>query len=385
MAGQISLKANSTTVTALGSRVSTAEVDIDGLQSQISLKADKVALQGYVTISNLKTAGTTIIDGGNITAGTITGRTVRTSSSGNRVQLDSTNLKSYYNSIRRVQLDYDSLDFFTASNLAAGTITSVDRSEVGSGVTDLEVKNDAGYVSLVSGSGTNYSSLRVNKSLWEDGGVHAYSKYNSGEARLSVQDGYIYAEIFDNSNNSSFLEAFAHEWRFYTTVKLGVDAYAVDRFRVYPKGDAAIYVDDNAGGYTDITIRPSITNRGNLGSGTYYFNNAYSRAWNQGSRRDTKEDIQVYDEALAYEQLKDIPLYTYSFKDGQYKDHNVGTMIDFMPIEIVDTTEIGRTEKGEIGMWATSSAIFFNMAATKELQRKVERLEADLEELKYGN
>lgn len=39
--------------------------------SEAKIKADKVNLSGYVTIDNLKTAGKTIIDGGNITTGTI--------------------------------------------------------------------------------------------------------------------------------------------------------------------------------------------------------------------------------------------------------------------------------------------------------------------------
>lgn len=39
--------------------------------SEAKLKADKVNLSGYVTIDNLKTAGKTIIDGGNIITGTI--------------------------------------------------------------------------------------------------------------------------------------------------------------------------------------------------------------------------------------------------------------------------------------------------------------------------
>jgi len=49
---QILLKANSTTVDALGERVSAAEIDIDGLNSQITLKADKIDLRGYVTMQD---------------------------------------------------------------------------------------------------------------------------------------------------------------------------------------------------------------------------------------------------------------------------------------------------------------------------------------------
>lgn len=51
--GMITLKADTTTVNALGERVSTAEISIDGLNSEIELKADKITLEGYVTADQL--------------------------------------------------------------------------------------------------------------------------------------------------------------------------------------------------------------------------------------------------------------------------------------------------------------------------------------------
>lgn len=52
---QIVLKANQKEVDGLGTRVSEAELEIDGLNSEISLKADKITLNGYVTTSALAT------------------------------------------------------------------------------------------------------------------------------------------------------------------------------------------------------------------------------------------------------------------------------------------------------------------------------------------
>lgn len=49
----ILLKADATTVDALGNRVTSAEIEIDGLNSEITLKANKIDLQGYVTASTL--------------------------------------------------------------------------------------------------------------------------------------------------------------------------------------------------------------------------------------------------------------------------------------------------------------------------------------------
>ena len=51
--GLITLKADTKTVSDLGERVSTAEISIDGLNSEIELKADKITLEGYVTADQL--------------------------------------------------------------------------------------------------------------------------------------------------------------------------------------------------------------------------------------------------------------------------------------------------------------------------------------------
>ena len=50
---QIVLKASQKEVDGLGTRMSEAELEIDGLNSEISLKADKITLNGYVTTSAL--------------------------------------------------------------------------------------------------------------------------------------------------------------------------------------------------------------------------------------------------------------------------------------------------------------------------------------------
>ena len=52
---QIVLKASQTEVDDLGKRVSSAEIEIDGINSEIELKADKITLNGYVTANQLAT------------------------------------------------------------------------------------------------------------------------------------------------------------------------------------------------------------------------------------------------------------------------------------------------------------------------------------------
>lgn len=53
--GLITLKADTKTVSDLGERVSTAEINISAAESKIELKADKIDLNGYVTANQLKT------------------------------------------------------------------------------------------------------------------------------------------------------------------------------------------------------------------------------------------------------------------------------------------------------------------------------------------
>lgn len=57
---EIKLKANATTVNSLGERVTSAELELDGLNSQITLKADKIDLQGFVTADYLSSNAVTL-------------------------------------------------------------------------------------------------------------------------------------------------------------------------------------------------------------------------------------------------------------------------------------------------------------------------------------
>ena len=65
---QILLKASQTTVDDLGRRVSSAEIEIDGINSEITLKADKIDLRGYVTASQFSSLES---DLASVTSGTV--------------------------------------------------------------------------------------------------------------------------------------------------------------------------------------------------------------------------------------------------------------------------------------------------------------------------
>ena len=132
------------------------------------LIAAKSILAEHLNVDSLSAISANI---GEVTSGTLTGTTIRTSAGSDRIELSNNLLRSYLNGIRRVQLDYDSLDFWTANNRAAGTITSVDMPDYGDGVTDLVVRNNNGFVSLISGTDNDMASISVNKELPDYGGI----------------------------------------------------------------------------------------------------------------------------------------------------------------------------------------------------------------------
>jgi hypothetical protein len=95
---------------------------------------------------------------GSITSGTITGATVRTSSGTSRIEMSSNLLRSYRNGVRRVQLDYDSLDFYTSDNRLGGeVVASVDSF---SNLPVISVQSSDGMAFLESRkSSTNYAEI----------------------------------------------------------------------------------------------------------------------------------------------------------------------------------------------------------------------------------
>jgi hypothetical protein len=117
------------------------------------IQANKINLVGAVTVLS-DIAGNL----GTITAGTITGATVRTSSGTSRIEMSSNLLRSYRNGVRRVQLDYDSLDFYTSDNRLGGeVVASVDSF---SNLPVISVQSSDGMAFLESRkSSTNYAEI----------------------------------------------------------------------------------------------------------------------------------------------------------------------------------------------------------------------------------
>jgi hypothetical protein len=155
-----------------------AKVSKDSIINEINLstegiriRADKIDLIGAVTVLSDITGNL-----GSITAGTITGATVRTSSGDDRIELSSNLLSSYYSGVRRVQLDYDSLDFYTAEGVLAGDLIAIPSTDYDTAELAMRGKETA---SLSGGSSSTFGRVIAGDDGWDTFAI------------LQVQDGSI--------------------------------------------------------------------------------------------------------------------------------------------------------------------------------------------------
>lgn len=88
--GLVTIKADNKTVTDLGERVSSAEINISAAESKIELKADKIALDGYVTMSkfNAEIAEIKITDSSYVTTAALNTKSL----SANYAEISSINI-----------------------------------------------------------------------------------------------------------------------------------------------------------------------------------------------------------------------------------------------------------------------------------------------------
>ena len=124
---------------------------INDSTSQVKISADKVNLQGYVTLSNLSTAGQTTINGANITTGTISAERVNltdylTISSASNTYLTQTDASSTYLTQTNASNTYATL-----SGLNNGTTT------INGGCISTGAIMSGNYVSGTSGTKINLS------------------------------------------------------------------------------------------------------------------------------------------------------------------------------------------------------------------------------------
>ena len=114
---------------------------------------------------------------------------------------------------------------------------------------------------------------------------------------------------------------------------------------------------------------------GNIGTPTKKWNKGYF--YEHSSKREYKKNIQPYNNQQAYDELRNIPLYTYNYLRGDSAQIlYLGTMIDYMPNEFMSTTS---TNDGT--MFEPNNIMFWTIGASQVMQSKLENLIERVEKL----
>ena len=176
-------KADSSTVTEIESRVTSAELDIDGLEGEINLKvakdgvisainlssesatisANKVNLNGYVTVTDLSTSGFTTINGDNITTGTINADLITTGT------LDASNVN---------------ITNLNANNITSGTINASDIT-----ITNINADNiTSGTIDASNVNITNLNANNITSGTIDTNRINTTEIFNKDSLELKVED-----------------------------------------------------------------------------------------------------------------------------------------------------------------------------------------------------
>lgn len=220
----------------------------------------------------------------------------------------------------------------------------------------------------------NKDGLTVNGSGTFSGSLNAVSgSFTQLTAGALTVNGKSYASTFEQGN---------------ITLAVGVsDASTTDKNGV---GGRLIIGPPDHKTWDDVTIKPQLIREdytqgkyyGNLGTpadrwSLMYTDKIYYNHANSDSARAVKKDIQVYDSEQAYQELKNMPLYTFKYSKTPEPGLSIGTMIDYMPNEIMSSNS---REDGQA--YNVGNTIFWNIAASQAIQRRVEELQQEIIELK---
>lgn len=154
---QITQNKSSIALVVSGNSINAASIvsAINGSTSTVKISADKVNITGLVTISDLKTAGSVTINGGNITAGTISGVTLKSEGtrSWEKVTIESGIVKFYSGEIQ--DWDTGTLEVYANTTLrlrAGGKIYLY----VGGGGKAWRIGSDGIYFCDADGNAVSY-------------------------------------------------------------------------------------------------------------------------------------------------------------------------------------------------------------------------------------
>ena len=265
----------------------------------ISLVSSNINLTGYVTIDSLKAGGTTTIDGGRITTGTI---------SADRVDLTSLKVRNVYNADNKMIITSASSYMYIGGDSSAKNVDyiwfrtgSMLFSSIGSSVMTIDVAKkqistdgtwklgisssqgfDVAYIDKIyMGGGGGYISMDASKNFLVNG-----VKITTGTSTAGVK------ELKDGTNTvtlsgtilkpltssyslggSSNYWGYAYISKIYLSSTCYITAGSSSTIKV---GTTTIGGSSSSGSYT--TITPSKNGTYDLGSSSYYWDNVYAYA-----------------------------------------------------------------------------------------------------------
>ena len=160
---------------------------INQTSEKVTIAASKVDLSGYVSISNLKTAGKTVIDGSNITTGTVSADRIDAKSLFAK-QLDATNLHVTGKSRIDGGLVTSGIN---AGNITVGTL-SADRIDVTSlfskkiEATDLHITGKSTFDGVLNGATGTFTGELSGATGTFSGTLSVTRSFSSGDASVII-------------------------------------------------------------------------------------------------------------------------------------------------------------------------------------------------------
>ncbi len=134
---------------------------------------------------------------------------------------------------------------------------------------------------------------------------------------------------------------------------------------IFPYGS----VDDD-GKPKPYTVDSKTSPVGNVGTTNFPFDQFVVRACLQTSERELKTDIQNYNINQAYDELKDLPIYTFKYNNADGSQNiklNLGTIIDYIPSEAMHLNKADENRA-----YSVNNLLFWDIAATQVIQQKLE-------------
>ena len=212
----------------------------------------------------------------------------------------------------------------------------------------------------INGNGTFTGTIYANDGEFAGNLTAVNTKFNSLTTSPITIAGGIRESIFKNG---------------WFQLAVGTDANHDPESPIYNYGGYLYIGAPDFNYYDDVTIWPELIAE-SVGQEGYGNIGTVERPWNQMtvysnmSKRELKQDIMPYNIDQAYEELKTLPLYTYRYLRGNSsKTLFLGTIIDYMPIEFMRTTN-----KCDGSAFEPNNIMFWNIAASQVIQSKLENL-----------